>query len=106
MLVQASAEINAQRSSNGMTPLHQAARCHNCRRGWLDFHKAQRLVRWGANLGMRTWQGQLPGHLVNVDNRFSTAALLDLLPCSEKPLGKVGNCPTCGQCGCRWCEEA
>lgn len=101
-LVMAGAAVNVQRHTDGMTPLHLAAVGHNGRRGWLDFHKAACLVRWGASTQLKTWQGQLPLHLVNVNQRAATQRLCERLMHDGIIAAKFAQ-PTCNQAGCRWC---
>jgi len=97
-LLNSRADVNAQRSHDRMTPLHNTVVGHNNRRGWLDFHKALMLVRHGADVHLTTSTGQRPLHLVHTDGRAATKKLLLLLssPCREY-------WPTCGQVDCPWC---
>mmetsp|Transcript_61516 Transcript_61516/g.133119 ORF Transcript_61516/g.133119 Transcript_61516/m.133119 type:complete len:597 (-) Transcript_61516:228-2018(-) len=102
LLIQAGADIDAQRATDGMSPLHHVAVGHNNRRGWLDFHKARFLLRHGANLRITTQLGQTPFDLLTKDSRTSTKKISQLL---QYGLGAgPGGWPSCDHSGCIWCS--
>jgi len=102
-LLLARADINAQRTNDGMSPLHHVTVAHNNRRGWLDFHKALLLVRNGANLCLVTQIGQLPCNLISMDGRASTKKLMQLLTYGVTNVGLGSSWPRCEYEGCPWC---
>jgi len=102
-LLLARADINAQRTNDGMSPLHHVTVAHNNRRGWLDFHKALLLVRNGANLCSLTQLGQLPCNLISMDGRASTKKMMQLLTYGVTNSG-LGGWPCCEYEGCPWCS--
>jgi len=99
-LVRRRADVNAQRTADGMSPLHHVVIGHNNRRGWLDFHKALFLLRHGADPGLSTRQVQRPCDLLATDGRASTRKLARLLLCN----GAGGPWPRCEQPDCAWCN--
>jgi len=110
-LVKAGANIDSQRTTDGMSPLHHVAIGHNNRRGWLDFHKAVFLIRSGANVGILTQRGQTPLALLQQDSRTATRKLTHLLssfltqPGVGPPNHQIalGLWPHCEHPGCGWC---
>lgn len=99
-LAQAGADVNAQRSSDGISPLHLVVIGHNNRRGWLDFHKAAFLVKRGAMTNLETQRGQLPSNLLKYDRRSATLSLVQLLTA-----GHAKTLPHCSGEACRWCSR-
>merc|ERR1712039_86904 len=101
-LVQARANVDAQRTTDGMSPLHHVAIGHNNRRGWLDFHKALFLLRHGANPRIATQRGEMPCDLLCKDSRTSTQKIGHLL---THGIGDVwGSWPRCEHADCIWCN--
>jgi len=101
-LVQAGAAVDAQRSTDGMSPLHHVTIGHNNRRGWLDFHKALFLMRHGADRQILTQRGQAPRDLLTRDSRVSTHRLSHLLTYG---IGSSwGQWPRCSHLECPWCS--
>eukprot|EP00927_Polykrikos_kofoidii_P050612 TRINITY_DN44503_c0_g1_i1.p1 TRINITY_DN44503_c0_g1~~TRINITY_DN44503_c0_g1_i1.p1 ORF type:complete len:605 (-),score=125.68 TRINITY_DN44503_c0_g1_i1:42-1757(-) len=101
-LARAGADFNAQRKTDGMSPLHHVAIGHNNRRGWLDFHKALFLLRHGANPTIVTQKWQTPFDLLAKDSRPSTKRLAQLLQYG------INGIPTswqrCEHSDCVWCN--
>lgn len=100
MLIQAGADVNSRRETDGMTPLHHVATTHNRRKGWLAFHKALFLIRNGASLTATTTRGQTPLELLSTDGRVATARMASLLQPTAFSAVAVSGCQTEG---CSWC---
>jgi len=103
-LLYASADVNAQRAQDCMTPLHHIVVSHNSRRGWFDFHKALFLARCGADIRLATSAGQFPCNLVNMDGRGSTKRLLQLLTAGVQRISSGTMWPRCEVESCPWCQ--
>lgn len=102
-LLNAGADINAQRGTDGMTPLHFVVLAHNNRRGWWDFHKARFLIQRGASVAQVTAHGQTPLDLLRVDMRGSTQELLRLLRPAIRSSVQA-DLPACRVTNCVWCS--
>jgi len=91
LLINANADVNAQRYADGMTPLHHAAAGYNRRHSKLDLHKAVFLLRNGSNPWLQNAFGATPSELVTkpqLKNKF--------LHC-------LAMCPA-GRAHCEWCH--
>eukprot|EP00929_Paragymnodinium_shiwhaense_P095454 TRINITY_DN56595_c0_g1_i1.p1 TRINITY_DN56595_c0_g1~~TRINITY_DN56595_c0_g1_i1.p1 ORF type:complete len:610 (+),score=137.01 TRINITY_DN56595_c0_g1_i1:83-1912(+) len=97
LLLQAGADVNAQRVRDGMTPLHHTIIAHNSRRGWLDFHKALFLMHYGADSSLRTHEGQLPIDLLQRGAKESTQEFVRLLRYGPRGV-------RCRSHNCLWCD--
>jgi len=92
LLIDATADVNAQRVADGMSPLHHVAAGYGRRRCKLDLHEAVLLVRNSSNLWHQTAFGAVP---------------TDLLPSrmlNTMFLHSLATCPA-GRANCQWCHR-
>lgn len=110
LLLQAGADCNAARLSDGMTPLHHIVVHFNGRRGWMDFHKASLLVRYGASVRAKTVDNKQPIHMIRPNKRPETQRLRELVNPESSCVMAVCNLPTCrfcsGPCARHWLDAA
>jgi ankyrin repeat protein len=102
LLLQCGADIDAQRSVDGMTPLHYVAIGHNTRKGWVDFHKAKFLLLQRADPSVATWQGQTPLDILLKTSRAATTRYMrQLLQVGRGSVEDV----CCEYPNCIWCKR-
>jgi len=97
LLLDAGAEVNAQRDDDGIAPLHRVLTRHKSRRTWLHFHQARLLIQHGADPQIRTHSGQTPLSMLVRDQRITTYKLNHLLEAEGASM------PGCDRIGCPWC---
>jgi len=92
LLIDANADVSAQRVADGMSPLHNVAADYSRRPSKLDLHKAVILVRNSSNLWHQNAFGAVPSDLLP-SRRLKTRFLQSLAMCRA------------GRANCQWCHR-
>lgn len=104
-LILAGADLDAPRHGDFMTPLHYVATRFNSRAGWLDFHKAQLLVRFGANIHAEMNDGRRPADSIKSwGHSVAAKRFLELLNSGIPHSGLPGSWVVCDDRHCEWCQ--